>query len=682
MAVDTSTPAIVLKCLCYPWHSGTIGVVRSLGRLGVDVYLSGENRCSPAVRSRYLAGVLHDTPTSDPEELLDRLHRVSLGQPPALIPVDDVGTLFLDQYGDQLTERFLFPRQPPGLSGRLADKGQLAVLAAGSDVPCPETVPVYDVADAARVARRLGFPVVVKASDPAVLAEQTGGRSVRVARDPAELEAAVRPLLDPPNAVLQEYLCGDSSAVWMVNAYLDHRSVSLFAGVGRKLRQLPVDTGASTLAVVEPNREILTGALGLLATLGYRGIVDLGVRADPRRGGFRLLDVNPRIGATFRLFVGEDGMDVARAFYLDLTGQPVPRSSIRAGRRWLAEHRDVVAATQLIRAGRLTRRQYLKSMLPVHETTWLDVRDVRPGLAFGGAAVKAAVRARRRPDGVPRTADRDDPARAVDEYFNQHAHTWDAMYRTATLSASIYQERARRCLAWVDDLTVPAPARLLEVGSGAGRTAAELAGRGFAVNAVDVAEQMLTLARRRADDRHPGAVPTYLRADVLSLPFADASHAVVVALGVIPWLSEPRPALAEMARVLVPGGFLVVSADNRMRLTHILDPRYTPALAGLRGRLKRIRPIGAAVENAGPRATMHSPREFDELLARAGLVVVRAAGIGFGPFTTLGLGLLPEPAARRIHDRLQAMADAGRGALSMVGAQYLVLARKPATHPT
>ena len=34
--------------------------------------------------------------------------------------------------------------------------------------------------------------------------------------------------------------------------------------------------------------------------------------------------MNPRIGCTFRLFAATNGMDVARALYLDLTGQPVP----------------------------------------------------------------------------------------------------------------------------------------------------------------------------------------------------------------------------------------------------------------------------------------------------------------------------------------------------------------------
>ena len=71
--------------------------------------------------------------------------------------------------------------------------------------------------------------------------------------------------------------------------------------------------------------------------LGYRGILDIGYRFDHRDGQYKLLDVNPRIGGTFRLFVGADGMDVLRALYLDLTGQDVPTSAAQEGRRWLVE---------------------------------------------------------------------------------------------------------------------------------------------------------------------------------------------------------------------------------------------------------------------------------------------------------------------------------------------------------
>ena len=302
------------------------------------------------------------------------------------------GSIFLDRHGDELTGQSLFPRPPPGLATGLADKQRLAALAAASPIPCPETVFVRDHAELTQIAQRWGFPVVLKAADPDLLAAAAGARSVWVAHHQGDLDDAARTLLNPPNLLLQQYLPGDSSSVWMVNAYFNRRSEVVFAGIGRKLRQLPVETGASTLAVVEPNDEVLEPVLNLLRDVGYQGIVDLGVRADRAHGGYHLLDVNPRIGATFRLFVGDDGMDVARALYLDMTGQHVPASRIPRGGRWLAEHRDPVAGMNLIQARPADPgARYLRSLRGISETAWLDFDDLRPGLALAKTATASVM---------------------------------------------------------------------------------------------------------------------------------------------------------------------------------------------------------------------------------------------------------------------------------------------------
>jgi len=50
-----------------------------------------------------------------------------------------------------------------------------------------------------------------------------------------------------------------------------------------------------------------------MQALNYRGALDLGYRYDSRDGRYKVNDISPRIGAMFRCFVGENGMDVARA---------------------------------------------------------------------------------------------------------------------------------------------------------------------------------------------------------------------------------------------------------------------------------------------------------------------------------------------------------------------------------
>lgn len=115
-----------------------------------------------------------------------------------------------------------------------------------------------------------------------------------------------------------------------------------------------------------------------MQAVGYRGVLDIGYRYDRRDGLYKLLDPNPRIGATFRLFVDEQGMDVARCLYRDLTGQPVCRARRRAGRKWIVEDRDLESSFAAFREGTLMLPRWLGSLRGIEETAWFANDDRGP----------------------------------------------------------------------------------------------------------------------------------------------------------------------------------------------------------------------------------------------------------------------------------------------------------------
>ena len=112
--------------------------------------------------------------------------------------------------------------------------------------------------------------------------------------------------------------------------------------------------------------------------IGYSGVFDCGFRYDARDGRYKLLDVNPRVGANFRQCVGRDGMDVVRAMYLDLCGQPVPPDTPAEGRVWWVENIDVAAAADLWREGSLSPRRWANSIRRVDEAAWFARDDMAP----------------------------------------------------------------------------------------------------------------------------------------------------------------------------------------------------------------------------------------------------------------------------------------------------------------
>lgn len=129
--------------------------------------------------------------------------------------------------------------------------------------------------------------------------------------------------------------------------------------------------------------------------------------------------------------------------------------------------------------------------------------------------------------------------------------------------------------AWVNErelaLTrsaMPPAGRVLDLGCGTGRVAADLTRHGYPVIAIDTARAMLWTTRR-----HTGG--PVVQADAFAPPFADGSFDAVLALRLVFHYPHALPLLGEMARVARPGGRLVFD-------TYRWTPRAIVALAARR----------------------------------------------------------------------------------------------------
>src|SRR5436305_961907 len=99
--------------------------------------------------------------------------------------------------------------------------------------------------------------------------------------------------------------------------------------------------------------------------------------------------------------------------------------------------------------------------------------------------------------------------------------------------------------------------RALDVGCGTGHHLADLVRRGFEVVGVDGSSPMLEEARRA----NPGV--ELIEADVDALPFDDGSFDVVLCIEVLRYIADPQRCIAEVARVLRPGGTCLATAAPR-----------------------------------------------------------------------------------------------------------------------
>ena len=267
----------------------------------------------------------------------------------------------------------------------------------------------------------------------------------------------------------------------------------------------------------------------------------------------------------------------------------------------------------------------------------------------------------------------------VDAYFATQVADWTGIYHAPGLVPSIYQQRHAVSLRWIDDLALAPGERVLDVGCGAGLAVVTLARRGFVVDAIDSVDGMVQRARHAAEEAGVGHLVNTAVEDVHRLTAPDATFRVVLALGVLPWVPAPRRAVVEIARVVKPHGYVIMSADNRWRVTDLLDPWRSPLF-------DPIKRAGAAVlrrtglrrprQPGDPSPQAVSLAELDRWLRAAGLRRVRTTTLGFAHFTVFGRHLVTDAASARIHRALQSLADRSVPPLQWLGNQHLVLAQK------
>lgn len=395
MTPDTSLPVVVVSGQT-SHHYGGLGVARSLGRWGVPVHWAHPMDTRMALRSRYVEAV-HPFPIDVTDaEAADRLCRLDVPVGTVLLPVDDRAAAIAGGHAKDLAGKYRMALPDPGLAARLSSKQGLHDLCREHGIPTADVFTPKTADELERALTVSRFPVVLKR-----IANWVGvgmdRPSVRIAETADDVRAAYadEPWTRTPNLLIQEYIPGGPDTIWMFDGYFDARATCRFGLSARKLRQSPVYTGYTSLGVCEPHTDLTDQTIKFLETVGYTGPVDLGYRYDERDGTYKLLDVNPRLGSTFRLFVDSLGYDVARVLYLDLTEQPYETGEPMPGRKWVLEGNDIISSVRYRRDGRLSARQWLSSLRGVEEGAWWAADDPIPFAAMLGHFARRVVTNRR-----------------------------------------------------------------------------------------------------------------------------------------------------------------------------------------------------------------------------------------------------------------------------------------------
>lgn len=175
---------------------------------------------------------------------------------------------------------------------------------------------------------------------------------------------------------------------------------------------------------------------------------------------------------------------------------------------------------------------------------------------------------------------------AVRRYFDDDVAGYGEVYRAGRPGDSrrdVFHERRDLVL----EMTPGGAQRVLDIGSGPGVFARQLLARGGRCWIVDLSYEMIAAASRDVADR--GGRACFMVGDLDQLPFADRSMDAAVCVGVLQYLPSLDFAFAELARVVVPGGHVVLTYPNSRSPLNMLH----------RVALGAARPVQAALARAG-----------------------------------------------------------------------------------
>ncbi len=343
-------------------HPG-LGIVRSLGRRGIPVYVLEDQLCISRF-SKYNPRVIKVDDLLDERKTVDAVLEVGRCfdlRDWVLFPTRDETVAAFSRNRDELSRFFRVTTGKWESVEWAWDKKKTYELADSLGIPVPRTFNVKNAEELVSLYSRL--PLAIKPAIKENFFYATGAKAWR-ANNAEELqgfyEKASRQIL-PSEILIQEIIPGDGREQFSYCAFV--QSGTPFSTLtARRARQHPREFGraSSYVETIElPAIEELSRRF--LKAIDFHGIVEIEFKRDPRDGKYKLLDVNARPWG-FHSLGAACGVDFPYLAFADQLGLPTESSRAPAGVGWLRLVADLPTALSDFAHRSLSFGEYLRSL--------------------------------------------------------------------------------------------------------------------------------------------------------------------------------------------------------------------------------------------------------------------------------------------------------------------------------
>lgn len=356
-----------------------LSAARSLGRAGLKVVVAARGS-DPAVRfSRYVSRLerLDDLDDAAIKRLLQLPGHETR---PFLLATGDQDALLVAKHQASLRERYCFVCPGHAALEAIVDKASLYEMARANGIPHPRFHVVREARDIDAAMHAVETPCYVKPALAHEWRRLRRGKLVR-ANSPEELRRALQEFIAiGVTAIPIEIIPGSDSEVYSVSTYIDRHGRPVGWRTKRKLRQFPLNAGDGCAQEICELPTVAELGLRLLAVAGHRGAATVEFRKDARNGQFVLIEVNART-ILAQGMITASGFDVPLIAYHDAKGLPMPPLRPVRPVRWLYFGADYRAGRELAKVGKLTLRDWLRSLAPCRSFAYFAVDDPMPYIA-------------------------------------------------------------------------------------------------------------------------------------------------------------------------------------------------------------------------------------------------------------------------------------------------------------
>jgi D-aspartate ligase len=360
-----------------------LGIVRSLGRRGVEVVVLDDER-SISRHSRYTGGAYRVRDLSDDEQtvgaLLDLTRRRDVGGW-VVYPTREETVAALSRHRSQLLEHYRIPTPEWAVTQWAWDKRNTYRRAAELGIATPRTWLISGEADLAAIDGQPPYVIKPAIKEHFFYATKCKAWRADTREELEERFRAAAELVGTAEVVVQELIPGDGETQLAYCAFFKDGD-PLASMVVNRLRQHPVDFGrASTFVRTVDVPALEETSVRFLRSIGYYGLVELEYKYDARDGLTKLLDINARTWG-YHSLGQRAGVDFPYLLYLDQLGLPVPRGLGAApGISWVRLATDLPTAVLELARRRLDWRAYLRSLRVSDIESVFSHDDPRPGFA-------------------------------------------------------------------------------------------------------------------------------------------------------------------------------------------------------------------------------------------------------------------------------------------------------------